>query len=115
MDFKNHEIAQYNFGNDWEVTAMQVFSSHDTNNSGYIDMHEFPAVMYELAQKFSQPPPREQDCYYLMQKYDKNSDNKLDMNEFKAMCKAMQDGKGNGTSMVIISFLLWNKIKLGYF
>ena len=67
-------------------------------------MQEFPAVMSQLAMKFNQSPPRVQDCWYLMNQYDSNKDGRLDMDEFKRMCVALQKGTGAGTGVVRIIF-----------
>jgi Ca2+-binding EF-hand superfamily protein len=104
MDFQNYQLAQYNFGGNWEAEAVQVFQAHDRDRSGHIDMQEFPAVISQMAVKFNQPPPRVQDCWYLMNQYDSNKDGKLDINEFKNMCVALQKGTGTGTNLVRIFF-----------
>jgi len=44
--------------------------------------------------QYGRPPPSQNDCYFLMQKHDRNRDARLDMNEFKEMLSALMNATG---------------------
>ena len=100
MNFQGYQVAQYNFTGDWKSAAKQIFIDHDRDGSGTISMQEFPALMSQLAQKFQQAPPRQEDCWYLMHQYDTDKNGIIDINEFNKMLEALQQGKGTGTHAV---------------
>ena len=85
----------YSLGNnvDWMTTALQVFNQVDFNRSGSIEMHEFPITINLLYNKFGMPVPSENDMFYLMFKWDRNKDGKLDAGEYINMIQAMTGGK----------------------
>jgi len=65
----------------------EVFRKHDTNNSGTLEIAEFPFMIDDFFQRIDKPKPSVNDCFFLMYKYDQNRDGKLDIGEFRQMIR----------------------------
>jgi len=72
----------------WSSTALQIFMKHDRDQSGKLELHEFPAMCREVYQKFNMQPPNEQESQYLMTAFDADGDGRMSAKEFIDMMGA---------------------------
>lgn len=62
-----------------------IFGKWDQNRSGTIEMHEFPGMISELFRQMNQTPPSQNDIWYLMWRFDRDGNGKIDYYEWADM------------------------------
>eukprot|EP01017_Pseudomicrothorax_dubius_P035154 TRINITY_DN4888_c0_g1_i1.p1 TRINITY_DN4888_c0_g1~~TRINITY_DN4888_c0_g1_i1.p1 ORF type:complete len:227 (+),score=53.14 TRINITY_DN4888_c0_g1_i1:103-783(+) len=74
---------------DVKKSAEEVFAQFDRDKSGSLEMSEFYSLLAELCPKVGSTVPSKAEVDNLLQKYDKNSDQKFNLKEFKKIVKKM--------------------------
>ena len=86
MNWNGYQMGTYNFNNSYvDQYAQQIFYMYDTNRSGTLEMHEFPAMCNRFFQQIGMAPPSMQDIMFLMYTFDSNKDGRISYMEFRNM------------------------------
>ena len=80
-ELKNVELNKQKLAKEFNIKLKNLFDLFDCNDEGNISYNNFALVFSKYFQKQFQ----EKDILFLIKKYDKNKDNKLNYNEFSNM------------------------------
>jgi Ca2+-binding EF-hand superfamily protein len=76
---------------DWISFAVQAFLRVDKDNSGSIDMKEFPKLAHEICTHFGMQTPTDVECEFFMKAFDTDGDNKMSTKEYIDMMAALTE------------------------
>lgn len=86
MNWNGYQMQTYNFNQQMVgMYAQQIFMMYDSNGSGNLEMHEFPAMCQRFFQMMGMAPPSMNDIMYLMYVFDSNRDGRINFMEFQNM------------------------------
>lgn len=79
--------------------AAHLFDVHDTDRDGYIRFDQLPGLLAASFAVQNLPPPKQSDLTPLLNKYDKNNDQRLTKREFKRLLKELAGHKQYDTGV----------------
>ncbi len=68
-----------------EEIVDKTFAQVDTNKNGFIDEKELGQMLHACAQEMGIPSPPKEEVKAVLQKLDRNNDNQLSRDEFRAL------------------------------
>jgi len=71
--------------NNIEEIVDKTFAQVDTNKNGFIDEKELGQMLNACASEIGIPNPPQEEVHAVLQKLDRNNDNQLSRDEFRAL------------------------------